>query len=330
MSKKILLINFGGIGDEILFLPVVSALKSKFSDCEITLCTEPRAKCVKSLSKDIDYIITADIKGKHKYFELVKLYFKMLFGGYDAVFSSGSNKLIPILLFLSGIKKRVGFSNGSFSDKLLTRAVRLDKNRYAAKMYFELVKDETGAAFKNPKIEADKLSGLDDCVLIHPGVSLMSIKKGIYKNVNPSILQTVILELLRNNKRVVLAGGPDDAEIISKILKNEEIGNNPLFLDYYGKTKNIFDLATLFNSVKLIFCCDSAPFHIAAALNKNTVVFFGPTDENKLVPANENITILTSKCDCRPCLWDKRQVNCNDNFCLNISAEEILAEINRF
>lgn len=330
MSKKILLINFGGIGDEILFLPVVSALKSKFSDCEITLCTESRAKCVKNLSSDIDNVITADIKYGSKYYEFAKLWFEMFTGGYDAVFSSGSNKLIPILLFLSGIKKRVGFSNGSFSDKLLTRAVRLDKNRYAAKMYFELVKDETGAAFKNPKIEADKLSGLDDCILIHPGVSLMSIKKGIFKNVDSSILQTVILELLRNNKRVVLAGGPDDAEIISKILENEEIGNNPLFLNYYGKTKNIFDLASLFNSVKLIFCCDSAPFHIASALNKKTVVFFGPTDEKKLVPENKNVAVLTAKCDCRPCLWDKRQLNCNDNFCLNISAEEILAEINRF
>jgi len=41
--KKILLINFGGIGDEILFLPVIDALKKQYPEAEITLCLEKRS-----------------------------------------------------------------------------------------------------------------------------------------------------------------------------------------------------------------------------------------------------------------------------------------------
>ena len=42
--KNILLINFGGIGDEILFLPVIQSLKNKFPNSKITLCLEGRSK----------------------------------------------------------------------------------------------------------------------------------------------------------------------------------------------------------------------------------------------------------------------------------------------
>ena len=41
MAKKILAINFGGLGDEILFLPALISLKKEFPDSKITLALEP-------------------------------------------------------------------------------------------------------------------------------------------------------------------------------------------------------------------------------------------------------------------------------------------------
>ena len=124
--KKILLINFGGIGDEILFLPVVKSVKAKFPDTKITLCLEPRSKSIKDLTSDIDDLILADIKSSKKYLELLKFYFKALFGGFDIVVSSGSNKMIPILLFFTGIKTRIGYDCGGFTAKLLSKAISLN------------------------------------------------------------------------------------------------------------------------------------------------------------------------------------------------------------
>ena len=49
--KKILMINFGGIGDEILFLPAISSLKKEYPNAKITLVLEPRSKSVKDLYK---------------------------------------------------------------------------------------------------------------------------------------------------------------------------------------------------------------------------------------------------------------------------------------
>ena len=65
--KKILCINFGGIGDEILFLPTILSLKKEFPDAKITLALEPRSKGIKSLTNKIDDLFLVDIKNGNKY-----------------------------------------------------------------------------------------------------------------------------------------------------------------------------------------------------------------------------------------------------------------------
>ena len=66
-KKRILAINFGGIGDEIFFLPTLISLKKEFPNSEITLALEPRSKSVKDLTSIIDDLFVIDIKGKNKY-----------------------------------------------------------------------------------------------------------------------------------------------------------------------------------------------------------------------------------------------------------------------
>ena len=72
-SKKILAINFGGIGDEIFFLPTLISLKKEFPNSSLALALEPRSKSVKDLTDVIDDLLLIDPKGKSKYFEMFKL-----------------------------------------------------------------------------------------------------------------------------------------------------------------------------------------------------------------------------------------------------------------
>ena len=115
--KNILVINFGGIGDEILCLPTLISLKKAYPDSKITLCLEPRSKGIKDLTDTIDDLILINPKGKNKYLEMLKLLFKARSGKFDVVISAGGNKLISILLFLTGIKERYGYNTGSLSEK---------------------------------------------------------------------------------------------------------------------------------------------------------------------------------------------------------------------
>ena len=76
---RILLINFGGIGDEILFLPTIISLKKEFPNAHITLALEPRSRGIADLTGKIDDLILVDLKRGNKYYELLKLFMIWLF-----------------------------------------------------------------------------------------------------------------------------------------------------------------------------------------------------------------------------------------------------------
>ena len=327
MKKKILFINFGGLGDEILFLPSIISVKKEFPDAKITLALEPRSKGIVSLTNIIDNTLFADIKGKNKYIELFNLLRQIWKEKFDIVISSGSNKFISLFLFLTFIKTRIGYNSGKLSEILLTKAVHLNKNQYAAKMYHDLVRDITNINTELPEIEIEQKNVEPNTVLIHPGVSLMSIKKGMIKTIPAETWAEVVEGLANSGKKVILAGGPDDKNVIETI---ERIVPCEKYKNMYGKTRNLKELAELISGSEKFLCSDSAPLHIAVALGVKTYVIFGSTDDKKLIPNNEKvIPIKSQNCNCplRPCLWERRQTTCENLECLNISADEIIRTI---
>ncbi len=306
---KLLAINFGGLGDEILFLPTLKSIKISHPDWQITLLTEPRARSIAQLTSLIDKNIVFDIKkslGPADYFELIALLQKEK---YDIVLSSGSTSKVSVLLFLSGIPKRIGFDSGWLSKLLLTDAVKLNKEQYAGFMYHDLV---SGLALSQqpqaPEIElckeslasmksflAESRAGSTDkkLVLIHPGMSQMALKKGIMKTWAAANWSELTARLIACGKQVILCGGPDDETTIAEIsralsgrLSQEAAGAD--FINAYGKTGSIKDLASLMNLSDLVICVDSAPMHMASALKKNLIALFGPTDPDKLLIQNKN------------------------------------------
>lgn len=323
--KKILAINFGGIGDEIFFLPTLISLKKEFPNSKITLALEPRSKSVKDLTNVIDDLFLIDVKGKNKYFELLKLVLQARLGHFDMVVSSGGNKLISILLRMTGIKERYGYDTGALSRKLLTKAVPLNKNQYACAMYHDLVTPVTNFKTELPEINVEMQEKFENSVLIHPGVSKMSVQKGMIKTIAAKTWAEVVKLLLDNGKHVLLAGGPDDDEVISEILASVDV-QNPNFSNYYGKTKSLKDLAVLIGKAEKFICSDSAPLHVAVAMKTKTYVIFGPTDDKKLIPQSENVVAIKAndKCPIKPCLWEHRQTTCETLDCLKISAEEVV------
>lgn len=327
--QKILAINFGGIGDEILFLPTLISLKKQFPDAKITLALEPRSHGIKDLTNVIDDLFLVDVKSENKYKELFKLIRFAQKGNFDMVISSGANKFISVLLFLTGIKFCYGYDTGILSRILLTKAVSLNKNQYAVKMYHDLITPITDIKTDLPQINIENVEKEPNTVLIHPGVSKLSINKGMIKTISAEKWAKTIDLLVENDKKVILTGGPDDEECINTILKTMQNVSNSNFINYYGKTKNLVDLAKLISSAEKFLCSDSAPLHIAAALQTKTYVIFGPTDYKKLIPDNELIVpiIADDTCKIKPCLWEKRQTTCENLYCLDIKPENIVKAI---
>lgn len=325
-NKKILFINFGGLGDEILFLPTILSVKKQFPDADITLALERRSRGIVSLTDVINHTLYANIKGKRKYFELFKLLIKIWRKRFDIVISSGSNKFISIFLFMTFIKEKYGYNTGKLSQILLTKAVDLNENRYAVQMYHELAKSITDIETELPVLSINKKPLIPNSVLIHPGVSKISVTKGMIKTIPAQKWAKVVEELADTGKKVILAGGPDDKEVIKTI---QSLVPQEKYENMYGKTKNLKELAELISSAEKFLCSDSAPLHIAVALGVRTYVIFGSTDDKKLIPQNDMVTAIKADCACplRPCLWEKRQTTCEELSCLDITPEHIVATV---
>lgn len=302
MTDRLLAINFGGIGDEILFLPVLAAIKKAFPSWHITLLLEPRSRTVAEITNLIDEVKLFDIKKRPllpgDYLSLLNI---LQSGNYQTVISSGSSPLVACLLFASGIRRRIGYESGALSHLLLSRAIKLNKNQYAANMYHDLVQgldlnqEPVLPQVTIPESNLLSMQGLlnnfsGQKILIHPGTSKLAVQKGIIKTW-PAVNWARLIKklLLRENVQVILAGGPDDHETIAginQVLAQElpDLATIKSFVCAYGATKSLADLAALISLANLFICVDSAPMHIAVALQKPLLALFGPTAPGHLLP----------------------------------------------
>jgi len=329
--KKLLAINFGGIGDEILFLPTLQTIRNHCPNSSITLLLEPRSKSVVELTDLVDDVVTFDIKKRPLAIgDLLDLLALIKSGGYDCIVSSGSSPMVSALLFLSGVRERVGYGSNRLSKTLLTEAVPLNKKQYAASMYHDLAigfLKQQGAAppavsledivpkveLKNDSLERmkeflneaglNKRSPASKLILFHPGTSRLATEKGIFKTwPTDSWIDLMFLIARENEKKnederdtILLAGGPDDSDIVAAILAKSG-DQAPHMVSAYGKTKSLADLAALIHLCDLMVCVDSAPMHVAVGLRKPVVAMFGPFDPNLLLPADPKFRHL----------WDSR------------------------
>lgn len=323
---KILAINFGGIGDEILFIPTLESIRSKYPKAELSLLLEPRSKSFQQVTDKIDRILEFDIKKKPLLpIDLWNVLQLIRSGKFDMVISSGSSPPVAALLFLSGIKERIGYGSNALARALLTRAVPLDRNQYAAAMYQDLAsgigvkKTPASECIPRAVLKQDSVdrmanfiasksvtagNGIDTNgsskshdfrrIIIHPGTSRLAVQKGIIKTWSIENWVALISKLQQSpNIEIILAGGPDDEEIIEEI--GSKVKPSANLISAVGHTKSLADLAALIDISSILVCVDSAPMHLAVALNKPLVALFGPTDEAKLLPPSPLFKALRDK-----------------------------------
>ena len=326
---KIVLINFGGIGDEILLFPVIEALREHFPLARICTVVEPRCKDIMENNFFIDKVYTLDTKSKgFKLNSYIDFLGRMKMENPDIVISSGRSPLVSILLYLIGSKYRIGY-NASKATFLLTHKVNLNMNQYAAKMLFDLLKPlgiESSYPLPNlyiPAIAQDWAKtwlikrGFDlekGFIAIHTGVSKMSKQKGIVKSWQNEKWIDLINLLWQEDHDIVMLGGSGEKEEVSELQK--KLGNK--VISACGETEDINQLAAIINYSTLLVCVDSSPMHIAVALKKPLVALFGPTDEQKILPPRYlRFSAVRTNNDCRPCLFDKRKKTCEELYCIN-------------
>jgi len=130
-------------------------------------------------------------------------------------------------------------------------------------------------------------------VIVHAPASLA------YKQLPPERTARLIEELVKDGERVVLTGAPAKSDLaLIGAIRGECRADT---VDFSGQL-SMKELAALIGQAKLVIAVDSAPVHIAAAMQTPVVAIFGPTNEYIWSPWRvPHRVVASSRHPCRPC-----------------------------
>jgi heptosyltransferase-2 len=204
-----------------------------------------------------------------------------------------------LVLFLSGAEERIGFARGGGAC-FHTRRVHyrlgiheVERNLLLARAAGWEWRGLKPAVFPD---EADKtlvdgiLRGIDAFCVFAPG-SVWPTKRwpeDFYRETGDYFAQKGL--------RVVISGGADDREICAKLA-----AGIPRALDACGLL-TLRQSGELYRRSLFVLTGDSAPQHLAAAVNATVFSIFGPTiSRYGFWPYSEKGTVIEADVNCRPC-----------------------------
>jgi ADP-heptose:LPS heptosyltransferase len=289
----------GGIGDQVLFFPTLDDLKRVYPDAVIDVVVEPRSRDAYRVSKSVRETIPFDFKARNSLADFGNLLGTVRDREYDVAITLGQRWSVGFLLWLTGIPTRVGYAGPS--NSLLTATVPLKQDQYAATMYHDLLQGIgitapcPDVAVRVPAKDLDwaegerKRLGANGYVLIHGGSSTLAKQKGIDKIYPVESWNGIIRDFQQKQPElpIVVVQGPDDTDFVAALVQA-----NPKIK--VTMPEDIGKLTAMIAGANLMLCTDSAPMHLAVAVQTYTLALFGPTDPKKLLPDSSRFVGIKS------------------------------------
>lgn len=121
--------------------------------------------------------------------------------------------------------------------------------------------------------------------------------------------------------QIFIVSGPADSEIVESL--KTLVKRRIIVADQFPLPK----LAAVIKRCNLFIGNDSGIMHLTAAVGTPTIGIFGATDPEVWAPRGEHVKILFNKVRCSPCVQDVRR-NCFSQICMgNITVENVIHEI---
>lgn len=303
--KNILIIHFGQIGDVILCLPALQALRKRFNDAKITVLVGKSAKAIVELSELFDEIIIVDrVKLRDgKKLSSIRKIFKLIFDTrhhkFDFVIDLHSLPETNLLGFISGANHRFFVRRGSRSVDFLSNfrpsSPVLDKFIHTADFYlknleplgiknvprsFELHPPANDIEMVRNILRSDKIDD-KNLIGINIGAGHPIRDWGLQKF---SELASKISET-DNTIRIIVFFGPEESHLEQEI--KAAFSSNVIF--YHKLT--LKELAAAFTFLKLLIGNDTGPMHLGAIVGTPVLTITNP---GHFRPLGENVHYVKS------------------------------------
>lgn len=290
--NRIVVIKLRHIGDVLLTVPAIRALKETFPGASVSALVNSGTEDMLSLNPLVDSVISFDrkIKGQGPLGRSIReLSFirSLRRRSFDMAVDLTGGDRPAILGFLSGARYRLGYRpKGGFIGKRLlythlaeppkagthtvlrdlgvVRAFGIETKNLAVDIHASKEDDDFVAAL----LKANGIGADTRFVHVHP------TSRWMFKCWSDEGMAFVMDELQRHGFKVVVTAGPADVEIkrvrsIIGLMKRPPV-------DLSGRLK-LKHLVGISARAAFFFGVDSAPMHIAAATGIRVVALFGPS-----------------------------------------------------
>jgi len=136
-----------------------------------------------------------------------------------------------------------------------------------------------------------------------------------------------LISSFTNQFDILIFGGKNEVKLgqdLEEMLIKSNITN---YKNLINKT-NISDLIKYIDSLDVFITGDSGPMHIAAALDKNMIALFGPTNFDETSPWNApKSNTIKKTLNCQPCM--KRECPLGHNDCMRLIKSSEVRELIR-
>ena len=291
---SLFVIRPGGIGDAVLLIPAILALKDTYPDARITVLAEKRNGAIFTLCPAIDEIVHYDRLG-----ELLS----GLRGSYDVVIDTEQwHRLSAVVARMVRAPVKIGFDTNE-RRRMFTHPIPYSHDDYETISFahlleplgIETVDVEMGTQFLSvPDAATGLAAGLleslhgEPFVVVFPGASIPERRWGAER------FRRVAEVLSVFGIRIVVVGGKEDRR------QGEVIAGGGLGLNLAGLT-SLSEAAAVIQRSSLLLGGDSGVLHIAVGLGIPTVSLFGPGMAKKWAPQGERHIVINKGLPCSPC-----------------------------
>lgn len=292
--RRFLFIRPGGIGDAVLLVPAIIALKRNFQHAVVDILAEKRNSEIFFLCPEVNRIFLYD--NLRDLFAITKV-------KYDVVIDTEQwHRLSAVLARLTGAPMRIGYGTNE-RKALFTHSITYSQDDHEQESFFHVLTPLLGETvpevkppfFTVPKAESPAMVSFlqplkrKTLVAIFPGGSIEERRWGM------ECYHALAQKLVGREYGIVVVGGNEDVKAGRQIA-----GNLPYVVDMCGKL-SLIETASVLKDASLLITGDSGIMHIGYGLGVKIVALFGPGIEKKWAPRGENVVVINKHLPCSPC-----------------------------
>ena len=325
-KNKILAVSIGGLGDTILFSPLLKALRGRFPMSSIDLMVaSPLAEQIYKPAGEVDHVIHVNLNNFSPFIKMARilpyaLKFR-LSGGYDlAVFATGLNpRLKWYLKTVAAIKQIYSAPEPPSYNTDLACNLKLARRfspTVSEKDVFIPIPESGMAEAERRLREIDYSKDREHLIALYPSTDLPHRPRWqLNKMLN--VAKAIKKDLM--NVKFIVVGSKQEG------LEWEDIDTDNFADANIAGTISLLETAAIISQCSFILGNDGGLMHLAGAVQCPMVVIM-PNTPSTYRPPGDNTTVIKSNLTCCAGRYPDRPSWCHEADCATDISEEAVYE----